>query len=90
MNHPIMFLDRENKEKLVPVSFFYELSWEKKKKLAKKCVIFQPLQSLCFTKKLIKIFYLFWSCKKKSKLGELKSNRKYFANKSGNQESLKK
>ena len=31
MNHPIMFLDRDNKTKLVPVSFSYslELLWEK-------------------------------------------------------------
>ena len=33
MNHPIMFLDRDNKAKLVPASFSYflELLWEKNK-----------------------------------------------------------
>ena len=33
MNHPIMFLERDNKGKLVPASFSYflELLWEKNK-----------------------------------------------------------
>ena len=39
MNHPIMFLDRENKKKLVPVSFFYELKKKKKKISQKMCHI---------------------------------------------------
>ena len=36
MNHPIMFLDRDNKAKLVSASFSY--SYERKKKLTEKCV----------------------------------------------------
>ena len=33
MNHPIMFLERDNKTKLEPASFYYfvELLWEKNK-----------------------------------------------------------
>ena len=44
-------------------------------------------------KNLIKLFYLLCSCKKSSskvKLGEFKSDQKYFANKLGNPESLEK
>ena len=39
LNHPIMFLDRDNKMKLVPASFSYilELLLEKNKFYLKKC-----------------------------------------------------
>ena len=39
VNHPIMFLDRDNKMKLVPASFSYilELLLEKNKFYLKKC-----------------------------------------------------
>ena len=40
MNHPIMFLDRGNKTKLVPVSFFYSLGlFERKANFNLKSVI---------------------------------------------------
>ena len=41
MNHPIIFLDRANKGKLVPASFylFFRTLAREKLTLAKKCVI---------------------------------------------------
>ena len=40
MNHPIMFLDRDKKTKLVPASFlFFRTFMTEKQILAKECVI---------------------------------------------------
>ena len=58
MNHPIMFLDRENKTTLVPASFFYFLELYERKVYfnVKSVVVINNRFNLCFIKKLIKLF----------------------------------
>ena len=60
MNHPTMFLDGDNKTKLVLASFswFLELSWEKNKFSLKSVMVATGIISLCILKNLIKLFYL--------------------------------
>ena len=60
MNHPVMFLDRDNKTKLVPASYFtFKNSSERKKK-----VIINNHFNFSIIKKLIKLFYLHCSREK--------------------------
>ena len=66
MNHPTMFLDGDNKTKLVPASFscFLELLWEKNKFSLKSVIFITVIISLCIIKNLIKLFYLLALAKK--------------------------
>ena len=90
MNHPIMFLDRDNKTKLMPASF----SCERKRSFNLKIVIaISNCYNLFIIKKLVELFYLHRSCKKvveKSNKENLKVIKNTLPNKSGKPESLKK
>ena len=50
MNYPIMFLDRDNKGKLLFRTLMRKINFNKK--------------SLCIINKLIKLFYLLFSCER--------------------------
>ena len=95
MNHPIMFLDRDNETKLVPASFSYflELMRVKQNFNLKSVIVINDRFNLCIIKKLIKWFYLHCSCKKvveKSNEENLKVIKNTLQNKSENPETLKK
>ena len=82
MNYPIMFLDRDNKPKLVPASFLLCITFMSGKQTLSACII----------KKLLKLFYLHCSCKKvlrKSNKENLKVIKNTLPNKSGYPENLK-
>ena len=83
MNHPIIFLDRGDRTKLMPVFF-----------LIKRVIVITVIIFLCIINKLIKLFYLHCPCKKKVVKGINRDNLnaiKYILpNKSRNPEGLKK
>ena len=65
MNHPIMFLYRGNKTKLVQAFFLpHKVLIREKESLAQSVVLITFTISLCIIKKLIKLFYLLSFCKK--------------------------
>ena len=66
MNHPIMFLDRGKKGKLVPASFSYSIN------LGQKCVIVMCFKETSFTV-LFKL--LLQKSSLKVKLGEFKTDQ---------------
>ena len=82
MNHPIIFLDRDGRTKLMPVFF-----------LIKRVIVITVIIFLCIINKLIKLIK-HCSCKKKVVKGINRDNLnaiKYIlSNKSRNPESLKK
>ena len=84
MNHPVMFLDRDNKTKLVMVLFLtFQKSYERKITFSIKSVII---------KKQIKQFYLLCTWKKigeKSHQENLKVTKNTLLNTSGNPECIK-
>ena len=65
MNHPIKFLDRDNKTELVPYFFFllFRILMREKQNLTCVIVINNGF-NLAIIKKLIKLFNLHCSCKK--------------------------
>ena len=86
MNHPITFLDRDNRKKLVPASFpnFLELLW--------KILVITVIISLYY-KVLIKLFYLHCSCKnvvQYSNKENLKVDKNISPDGSGNSENNQK
>ena len=95
MSHPIMFLDQDNKTKLVPASFSYFLELlfmrEEENFNLKSVMVINNRFNLSIIKKMIKLLYLHCSCKKvnkKSNKKNLKVIKNTFPNKSGNPESL--
>ena len=96
MNHPIIFLDRDNKTKLVPASFsfFLENSCGRKINInLKRVIVINNRFNLSIVKELLELLYLHCSSKKvaqKSNKENLKVIRNTLPNKSGNVESLKK
>ena len=89
MNHPINFLERDNKAKLVADSFY-------KRKInftLKSVIIINNCVNLSIIKKLIKLFYLHCSCEKVVQISNKKSLKvikNTLSNKSENPESLKR
>ena len=93
MNHPIMFLDQGNKMKLVPTSFSYFLELLKRKNNLKSVVVINKRFNLSFIIKLMKLFYLHYSCKKvleQSKKENLRVIENTLPNISGNLKSITK
>ena len=67
MNHQVIFLDWDNKKKLVPASFFtFKNSYEIKVYLSLKCGIVITVIIILITKKPVKVFFLFTMLMEKS------------------------
>ena len=66
MNHPVMFIARDNKTKLVPryFSYFVELCERKKKFNLQTVIVLNKHFNVSIIKKLIKQFHLHCPCKK--------------------------
>ena len=83
MNHPIMFLDRDNKMKLVSATFSYflELRWEKNKFLLKSVVVIKVIISLHYkeTNETVSFTLLLQKSSWKIKWGEFQSDQKELA-----------
>ena len=102
MNHPIIFLDRDYKTKLLSACFsyffffFFFLQNSCGRKISFNLRIVIPINNrfnLAIIKKLIKLFYIDCPSKRvinKSNKENLKVIKNTLPNKSGNPESLKK
>ena len=60
MNHPTMFLDRDNETKLLPATFSYFLEHlsEKKKISLKSVIVITVIISMYYKETIIKLVYL--------------------------------
>ena len=93
MNHPIKFLDQDNKMKLVPASFSHFLELLLGKHNLKSVVVINNRFNLSLVIKLMKLFHLHYSCKKvveQSKNENFRVIENTLSNKSGNLESITK
>ena len=87
------FLDQDNKMKLVPASFSYFLELLLGKNNLKSVVVINNRFNLSFIIKLMKLFYLHYSCKKvveQSKKENFRVIENTLPSKSGNLESITK